>query len=159
MRRIPLSTVVGSDILLTVIRDRELSFSRFRFLRHLEVELECVLLSFPNHTFYNFFSTVSSPRLKTCLLLGYRSDLDNLKGTLQATPKPESQSIFQSGKGQPKRNVEVTIRLHLLKEEADAQCTSVKAAMDSAIENGIFDFLDRDPELRVRIFRWKYVQE
>jgi hypothetical protein len=138
-----------------------LSFSRFSFLRHVEVEFEYIVRAFPDHTFYEFVSVISSPRLETCLILNYNSDIDKLRQILQATPKPNSESTIQKEGEQPKPNVNVkiTLSLEIMEEGAEVHHSSVRAALDCAIGNGTFDFLNSAPDLEVHIHQWNYAQQ
>ena len=133
-----------------------LSFSGFTSLRHVEVEFEHILRAFPDHTFYKFLSAVSPPRLETCLILNYNSDLNQLTKTLLTNP--ECESVIHKGAGQPKRNVKITLGLDLMEEGANLHRTSIKAALDRAIGNCAFDFLDSAPDIKLRIIVWECVR-
>lgn len=136
---------------------KNLNFSRFEFLRHVEVYFEYIIRSFPDDPFYESVTFISSPQLETFLISKLLTSTDSsgipeLIRALQATPKLEGEKAG----GRPKQSVKLTLRLEIMEERAEADHpSSVAAALDFAIANGGFDFLNRAPDLEV----YRHVRE
>lgn len=128
-----------------------LSFSQFTSLRHVEVWFKCVVRVFPDNPFYEFVSTISSSQLETCLTLSHNSDLDELRRTLL---KPEGESPTRNTGARPGRNVKVTLGLEIMKDGVEARRSSIAAALDRAIKNGVFNFLNGVPNIEVYHCVW-----
>ena len=126
-----------------------MDLSRCDSLRHVEVNFHPVNRAFPGRPFHDFISTIPSPQLETCLILSYDNELDELKQTLLETPKPKNDSILKKEKEKPKRDVKVTFRLDIEKEEAEDHHVTIKTALDRAVDHGVFEFLTSTPALEV----------
>lgn len=133
---------------------RNLKFPPCDSLRHVEVNFNSIVRAFPDHPFYEFVSAIPSPRLETCLILSYDSDLDDLTKTFQVTPKPRCKSTIGEGEEQLKRDVKITFGLDIEEATAEDHRLSVGAALDCAIRNGVFDFSNSTPDLEVHLRVW-----
>lgn len=87
-------------------------------------------------------------------MLSYDSDLEKLRQTLQVTPKPKSRSAMMEREEQLKRGSKITFGLDIEEEIAEDHRSSIGAALDRAIENRMFDFLNNPPNLELHIRVW-----
>ena len=126
-----------------------LDLSRCDSLRHVEVNFQSIFRAFPNHVFYDFISTIPSPRLETCLIVGYENDLDDLKRTLRAIPSPKSRSPVMKEKAGQERDVKIAFGLDIKKQGAEGHRKSIGEALGCAIRNGVFKFSRSTPTLEV----------
>jgi hypothetical protein len=129
---------------------KNLDLSRCDFLRHVEVNSHSIIRALPDHPFRDFISIIPSPQLKTCLIMSYDNDLDKLKQTLLASPKPAVKSAMQKEQeGNPKRDVQITFGLDIEKDEAETHRTALEVALACAVGDGVFEFLMSAPALEV----------
>jgi hypothetical protein len=132
-----------------------MKFPRCDSLRHVEVGFNTIVLAFPDHPFYEFVSAIPSTQLETCLILSYDSDLDKLTQTFQETSKlKKSAYAMREGEEQLKRDVKITFGLDIEEAKAEEYQCSIGAALECAVGNGVFDFLDSAPELEVHLREW-----
>lgn len=131
-----------------------MKFPRCDSLRHVEVGFNSIVLAFPDHPFYEFVSSIPSPHLETCHILSYDSDLDKLRQTLQETSKSKSKPSVEKGEERLKRDVKITFGLDIEEAKAEEYQSSIGSALDCAVGNGVFDFLDNTPELEVHLRVW-----
>lgn len=80
--------------------------------------------------------------------MSYDLDLDELRQTLLATPKPEANRASQE-KEQTKRDIKITLGLETEKGEVHDHCIAVRTALNCAVVNGVFEFLMSPPVLEV----------
>ena len=126
-----------------------MDLSRCDSLRHVEVNFRAMIHAFPNHVFYDFISTIPSPRLETCLIVNYNNDLDDLRRTLRATPK--SKEKLMKEEAGLERDVKITFGLEIGKEGAEDHRESIDEALSCAIRGGAFKFSKRIPTLEVLV--------
>lgn len=131
------------------IEINNLDLSRCESLRHVEVNSHSITRALPDHPFHDFISTISSPQLETCLILSYDNDIDELKQTFLATPKPKGNSTLKEEKEKPKRDVKITFGLDIEKDGAEDHHEAIEKALDCATKNGVFEFLTSPPVLEV----------
>jgi len=82
--------------------------------------------------------------------MSYDNDLDELEQALLTTQKQKRKSTTsQKEEEERKRDVKITFGLDIEKEEADNRHETLEAALNSAIGNGVFEFLTSDPVLEV----------
>jgi hypothetical protein len=141
------------SLTFAILDIKNLKFPRCDSLRHVEVDFNSVVHAFPDHPFYEFVSAIPSPRLETCLILSYDSDLDKLSQTFQATRKPRNKSIAREEE-KLKRDVKITFGLDIEEAKAEDYHSSIGVALDCAIGNGVFDFLNSAPILEVHLRVW-----
>ena len=130
-----------------MIEIKNLDLSRCDSLRHIKVNFHSINRALPDRPFHDFISTISSPQLKTCLILSYDNDLDELK-TLLETPKPKDNPTLKKEE-KPKRDVRITFGLDIEKEEAEDYQKTIRTALDCAVKHGVFEFLTNTPALEV----------
>ena len=126
-----------------------LDLSRCESLRHVEVNFYSIIRAFPDNPLHDFISAISSPQLKTCLIMSYDNDLDELKRTFLAPPKSEDKSTSQKEEEKAKRDVKITFGLDIEQDEVEVHRAALRTALDSAIGNGVFGFLTGAPALEV----------
>ena len=81
--------------------------------------------------------------------MSYDNDLDELEQALLTTPKRKRKSTSSQEEEEKKRDVKITFGLDIEKEEVEGRHQSLKAAFDSAIGNGVFEFSTSTPVLEV----------
>ena len=81
--------------------------------------------------------------------MSYDNDLDELEQALLTTPKRKRKSTSSQEEEEKKRDIKITFGLDIEKEEADCRHESLRAALGSAIGNGVFDFTTSVPVLEV----------
>ena len=100
--------------------------------------------------FNDFISTIPSPRLGTCLIVCYDSDLDDLRRTLHAIPRPKGEPpAMKEEAEQEERDVKITFGLSIEESRAEDHRESIGEALGCAIRNGVFKFSRSTPTLEV----------